>query len=129
MAKFLIDTHVVLWLINSPNKISEKALAILANEENELFLSYTSVWEMSIKIGLKKLELGMELRSFLVEMKKRNEITLLPVSIESILRIKDLPHIHKDPFDRIIACQSITENIPLISSDKIFDEYNLKRIW
>ncbi len=129
MAQYLLDTQIVLWMANEPERISEKCYDIILNNNNELLFSYASVWELSIKLSVNKLQLKLPLNEFIMKETEKHNLMLLPVSLLSIYHCQLLPLIHRDPFDRILASQSIIEKIPLISSDKIFDEYNIKKIW
>ena len=129
MAQFLVDTQIILWLANEPGKVSDKCYEVILNNRNELLLSYASVWELSIKLNINKLRLDLPLNDFILKETEKHELILSPVSLLSIYYCQSLPLIHRDPFDRIIAAQSILEEIPLISSDKIFDDYNVQRIW
>jgi PIN domain nuclease of toxin-antitoxin system len=129
MGQYLLDTQIVLWMANEPERISEKCYDVILNNSNELLLSYASVWELSIKLSVNKLQLNLPLNEFILKEIEKHNLILSPVSLLSIYHCQLLPLIHRDPFDRILASQSIVEKIPLVSSDKIFDEYNIKRIW
>jgi PIN domain nuclease of toxin-antitoxin system len=129
MGKFLLDTQIVMWLANEPEKISVQCYDVILNNENELYFSYASIWELSIKESVGKLKLNLPLQDFISEEIEKHCLLLLPISLSSIYHNQHLPLIHKDPFDRILAAQSIIEKMPLISADKIFDDYNIKRIW
>jgi len=127
--KFLIDTHTLLWIVSNDKKLSETAKKFYLNSENEIFVSLSSIWEMAIKISLKKLSIGEPLKDFIQGQIKGNDIKILNIEIEHILRLENLPFHHRDPFDRLIISQSMSENIPVLSSDKVFDLYPIKRIW
>ena len=127
--KYLIDTHTFLWIISNDQKLSEKAKNLYLHTENIIFFSLASIWEMVIKISLKKLSIEEPLKDFVQSQIKGNDIKILNIEIKHILSLENLPYYHRDPFDRLIISQSMNENIPLLSSDTVFDLYPIKRIW
>ena len=127
--KYIIDTHVVLWIIDNNSQLSQKVKEIYLDENNEILLSMASIWEMAIKISLKKLEIPGTLSDFVKYHIIANNIRILDIRLSHIYRIENLPYHHRDPFDRLIISQSIDENIPIISSDFRFDKYEIDRIW
>ena len=127
--KYLLDTHTLLWIISNDQKLSEKTKKIYLNTENIIFFSLASIWEMAIKINLKKLSIEEPLKDFIQSQIKSNDIKILNIEIKHILSLENLPYYHRDPFDRLIISQSMNENIQILSSDKVFDLYPIKRIW
>ena len=88
-----------------------------------------SLWEIAIKISLGKYELPTTFIAFWHEQLKINDFTLLPISISHTARVVELPFFHRDPFDRLVISQSLVEGIPVVSSDGLFDQYGVERIW
>ena len=127
--KYLIDTHTLLWIVTKDKRLSKKVKDIYLNPDNQIFISLASLWEMAIKINLNKLSINEPLKDFIKNQVKRNDINILDIKTKHILLLESLPYYHKDPFDRLIISQSITELIPLLSFDKVFDRYSIKRIW
>ena len=127
--KFLIDTHTLLWIVTNDIKLSEKANKLYLNSDNLIFISLASIWEMAIKISIKKLSIKEPLKDFIQGQIKGNDIRILNIEIKHILLLENLPFHHRDPFDRLIISQSMSENIPILSSDKVLDLYPIKRIW
>jgi len=127
--KYLIDTHTLLWIITNDPQLSKKAKDLYLNSKNTIYLSLASLWEMAIKISLNKLFIDAKLKDFVQNHIKGNDIKILNIELSHILSLENLPYHHRDPFDRLLICQSSNENMPLISSDKIFDFYHVKRIW
>ena len=127
--KYLIDTHTLLWIVGNNPKLSKKAKEIYLNPKNEICLSLASIWELSIKVGLKKLDLNLPLKAFVDIHIIGNNIQILKIKLNHIYQLEKLPLHHRDPFDRLIISQAIEENIPLIGIDKVFDNYKIKRIW
>jgi len=84
---------------------------------------------MAIKHSIGKLSFGMTFDEFIKQQIIRNAIEFLPITIDHITVVATLPLNHRDPFDRILIAQSVVENIPILSADKIFDAYPIGRIW
>src|SRR5437588_7358785 len=104
--KLLLDTHAFIWWFNEPEKLSPKALALLADGDNDLILSAASVWEMQIKIQLGKLKFTVPLREIVESQEQTNGVQVLPVGLEHVLALDALPAHHKDPFDRLLVAQA-----------------------
>ncbi|MFZ2806164.1 MAG: type II toxin-antitoxin system VapC family toxin [Desulfosalsimonadaceae bacterium] len=124
----IIDTHALLWLFSNDDKLSEKAGKLIKNPSNEVFVSIASFWEISIKLSLSKLVLDVPF-ALLFEESEKLDIKIIDIQKEHLITLKELPFIHRDPFDRMIVSQSIALNYALVSKDKILDEYKIKRIW
>ena len=124
----LLDTHALIWFIEGDRLLSDKALSAINDEADFNFVSIASIWEIAIKLNVQKLKLET---SFLGIQKKMDEngFKLLPVNFEHTLILKDLPLHHRDPFDRMIIAQSITEDLTIISKDKNFSLYPIKLLW
>ncbi len=127
--KYLIDTHVFKWLDNESNKLSPKVQAIMADRNNQLVLSLVSVWEIQIKVQLGKMNLRTQLNTVIEDQQRINQIELLPVKLEHILYLENLPSHHRDPFDRILIAQAISEGLTLINHDSSFSQYPVKIEW
>jgi PIN domain nuclease of toxin-antitoxin system len=126
----ILDTQAFLYSINCPDKISIKALKYLDNTNYELYLSIASIWEMGIKSSIKKLKFEVSLKEIIQTSINETGLRILPIKPEHIYYIETLKFHHKDPFDRIILAQSILEEMPIVSNDGVFDNYNkVKRIW
>jgi PIN domain nuclease of toxin-antitoxin system len=128
---FLLDTHTFLWLINQlySSKLSETVYRLFLNQENQFYLSIASVWEIAIKVNLGKLDIAQPIGPFILEQLQENEINLFDIRFQHAIKVAELPLHHRDPFDRIIIAQSLVEDIPLLSKDKVFDAYGIQRIW
>ncbi|MEH1864049.1 MAG: type II toxin-antitoxin system VapC family toxin [Nostoc sp.] len=123
----LLDTHIFIWFVMGDPRISVSMRSQIENNDN--LLSIASVWEMAIKHSIGKLNFGLTFDEFIEQQIIRNGIELLPITIDHITVVATLPLHHRDPFDRILIAQSIVENIPLLSADKIFDLYPIRRLW
>lgn len=120
--KLLLDTHIFIWWADQPEKLSPAALSALEDEANELLLSVASVWEMQIKIQLRKLKLSLPLKDLIKNQQETNDLTVSPVTLTHVLALDTLPLHHKDPFDRLLIAQSI-EDLTLVSADSQFSAY------
>ena len=127
--EYLLDTHTLLWIVTDDKQLSTKVEKLFLNEQNEIFLSIASLWEIAIKVSLKRLELGQSLSEFYFKHVIGNKIRLLDIKVEHLAILESLEFHHRDPFDRMIISQSISEKIPILSNDKTFSKYLIKRIW
>ncbi|MHB8987072.1 MAG: type II toxin-antitoxin system VapC family toxin [Eubacteriales bacterium] len=127
--KALLDTHTFLWWITDDLRLSPRVREIIGDEENELFLSSASGWEMAIKARLGKLDLPAGLISFVAEQMAINAIDPLPVEMSHALHVYNLPDYHRDPFDRILIAQARLENMPILTSDPQIGRYPVKVVW
>ena len=124
----ILDTHAFIWWDSEPTRLSPAALTFLLNPGNTILLSVGSVWEMLIKQQLGKLTLRLPLRQILHQ-QESNGIELLPVGTAHVLEVENLPAVHKDPFDRLLAAQSRVEGAVLLSADAIFAHYPVRVFW
>ena len=120
--KLLVDTHLLLWAADQPNRLSAAARSILANPAHELHFSAASLWEVALKRGLGREDFRTDarvLRRGLLD----NGYRELPIVSEHAVTIDSLPAIHKDPFDRILVAQSMVEGITLLTGDPVLARY------
>ncbi len=125
----LLDTSSFLWFIAGSDRLSGEAREVMENFDNELVLSVASLWEIAIKVSIGKLELLRQFDRFIPEKLEENEIGILHVELSHLSEMMKLPFHHRDPFDRLIIAQSVSENLPVIASDRIFREYPVDIIW
>jgi len=127
--KILLDTHAFLWFITDDAGLSSKAKEAFIDAENDLYLSMGSIWEMCIKTSLGKLESTLPINTFIPQQIKNNGIRLLAIEMIHCLKVATLPFHHRDPFDRLLIAQCLSENWPIISVDSQLDQYGVTRIW
>ncbi len=127
--KYLLDTHVFIWMASSPEKLSSRAKETILDGSNELWLSTASLWEMQIKCDLGKLTLELPLNELWQEAGCANDLTLIKIETSHIWQLETLPHIHKDPFDRLLVSQAQCEDLTLITRDRHIKEYEVQTIW
>ncbi|MEB3174689.1 MAG: type II toxin-antitoxin system VapC family toxin [Cyanobacteriota bacterium] len=124
----LLDTHTFLWFVNDDSRLSQFHKNLIENESNDSYLSLASLWEMSIKYNLGKLRLEPSYEDFVKKEVNGSNVILLAIKLEHIKANASLPFYHRDPFDRIIIAQSMTENIPIITLDVVFKQYSVELI-
>lgn len=120
--KLLLDTHILLWAANDPQRLSETTRALLLEPANTLYFSAVSLWEIVIKRGLGRSDFIVDphrLRRLLLE----NGYTELVVTSEHVLQVDRLPALHKDPFDRLLIAQAQTEALLLVTVDCMVVQY------
>lgn len=121
--KLLLDTHLLLWAAEGSRRLPRTAHKLINDPDNELFFSAASLWEIAIKQTLDSpggLNVNARLlRRGLLD----NGYSELPILSEHAVAIDALPIIHKDPFDRILLAQAVTEGITLLTSDKLVAKY------
>lgn len=127
--KVLLDTHAFLWFDAAREKLSNTAAEALSNPDNEIYLSTASVWEMQIKAQLRRLELRIPLPELIQSQRATNNIRILPIELEHLYAVADLPPHHNDPFDRLLLAQAQVENCSLMSCDSAFAAYDAQLIW
>ena len=127
--RLLLDTHTFLWFINGDENLSQRSKILIQESDNEVFISIATLWEITIKTSLGKLELSQPFDLLIPRELTNNEFTQLPITIEHLIKLGSLPFHHRDPFDRLLIAQSLYEQMPLISKDSEFDDYELERIW
>jgi PIN domain nuclease of toxin-antitoxin system len=126
--KALLDTHTFLWAISGDEKLSRRAGQIFAGP-SDLWLSVASIWEILIKAQVGKMPLPQPVGRYLLKKLAENRIETLPVTLNHVLKIESLPMRHRDPFDRMLIAQSLEENLPLITSDAMFRQYDVDIVW
>ena len=119
----LLDTCEFLWLITGDSKLSLKVSSAILNPENRIFLSVVSAWEISVKHGLGKLDLPEAPSRFVPRQRELHFIESLPLDEASIYQLPNLPALHRDPFDRMLICQSLAHSLTLASSDPLVRQY------
>lgn len=127
--KLLIDSHVFKWWRDEPNKLSHNAFTAISDARNDIFLSVATVWELQIKISLKKFAITNGLENAVKDEQMKNGFQILPVQLSHALFIENLPIHHKDPFDRLLISQAFVENMTLVSADSNFANYQVNLLW
>lgn len=127
--KLLLDTHTFLWLLDSPEKLSDRARDACQKPEHEIPLSTVSAWEIQIKAQLGKLTLGEPLAHIVAQQQADNGLQVLEITLPHVLAVNDLPLHHKDPFDRLLMAQSRVEKLHLVTADEQIGQYPVETYW
>ena len=125
---YLLDTCAFIWYLEDSSRLSERARSIIDNEEN-VFLSLTSLWEIAIKKTIKKLELN-KTTAELQALCESGGIRILPIDAKYFDTIQHLPLIHGDPFDRLIIATAKEEGLTVVTDDEKIRLYSeVKTVW
>ena len=129
MSDLLLDTHTALWFFWDDPLLSPTAKTLIEDPNNRKLLSIASCWEIAIKAGLGKLQLGAQSRAFLNKEIARNNFEVLAITLDHATMVEGLAAHHKVPFDRLLIAQGMLEGIPIVSADVVFDRYGIQRLW
>lgn len=123
--RLLIDTHILIWFLEGNKLLAKSRRQIIADPQNDIFVSIASLWETAIKISLGKLTLAKPLAD-VVKQIDAEDIEILPIAPAHTLQVSVLPFHHRDPFDRMIIAQSQIENLEVMTDDSDFGSYGVK---
>jgi PIN domain nuclease of toxin-antitoxin system len=127
--RYLLDSMVWLWSIDSVGKINEACREILENGREEIYFSAATAWELSIKAGLGKLHLPGPPAQCIPAFIAKQGLRPLPVTHLHAVKVYDLPPHHQDPFDRLIIAQALEEEMVILTSDRAFKKYPVELVW
>ena len=127
--RYLLDTGVWLWTLDSVHRLNKKAVELLADGTQDLYFSAASSWEISIKMKIGKLKLPGSPATYAPKRLSAQSIQSLAISQKHALAVYDLPMHHADPFDRLLVAQALTEGMVLLTADAIFREYKVDLFW
>ena len=118
--KLLLDTHIFLWALSEPNRLTQKQVIAMEDPTNTVYVSSISITEIAIKASLGKLELVFDP----LDAAERSGFEMLDFSAKDALLLKDLPFHHLDPFDRMLIAQAISRKLIIATQDSIIDQYD-----
>ena len=132
--KYLLDTHVFLWMLLHTDKLSKKVYNVLEDSGKEIYLSAISLWEIAIKHQLRKLDLGGVDIRLLPNVAAQSDVKIITPEPYDFITYSELPlkKEHRDPFGRLLIHTAIRNNLILISKDKKFEQYKkdgLQMMW
>ena len=127
--RLLVDTHAFLWFAAGDPRLTSRARRRIEDAANDRFLSVASVWEMAIKLSLGKLTLAISLDTLIEEGAVNNGFSLVDVRREHAVAVTHLPFHHRDPFDRLLVTQAMTDKMTIVSNDAELDAYPIQRLW
>jgi PIN domain nuclease of toxin-antitoxin system len=127
--KVLLDSCSFLWLTQDSSELSSKAKQVFLDANNDVFLSSVSVWEILIKNRLGKLPLPGDAHKFIEHQCKSHLIEYLPLMETAVFQLAHLPNHHRDPFDRMLVCQAIADDLTILTPDKMIALYPAATLW
>jgi PIN domain nuclease of toxin-antitoxin system len=127
--RLLLDTVTFLWVISDGPDLSGRVRELVVDPENDVYLSAVSAWEIAVKHALGRLPLPDLPERFVPEQRRHQGIEELPLDGESALHLNRLAMLHKDPFDRMVVCQAITQRLLLLTPDDLISQYPVRAAW
>ena len=124
----LLDTHTLIWFLNGDDKLSEKAKIAIEDINNAKIISIASIWEIAIKISLDKFRFPKGFKHFF-DMVEENGFEILPITFEHAMVLSTLEFIHRDPFDRLMIAQCITDRLVFLTKDDNIRKYKIRTTW
>lgn len=125
----LLDTHSFLWFVWGDARMSVAARAFIGRADTEIYVSIVSLWEIAIKSSIGKLILDRPIGDFFTDYIEGNGFLILPIERAHLLTVHALPFHHRDPFDRLLVAQSLTDSLTFLSGDVAMDGYGVNRLW
>ena len=120
--RLLLDTHLLLWAALFPERLPKKASRLMNELGNTLYFSTVSIWEISIKLTRPREDLEIDVRQWRSGLLD-NGYQELTINSLHAMSVRDLPDIHKDPFDRLLLAQAMREDLTLVTADEILASY------
>jgi PIN domain nuclease of toxin-antitoxin system len=127
--RVLVDANALIWAVDKPSNLSVAAASVLQDPANQLFISAATIWEISIKVGLKKLWLSLAYKQWINQAISDLQMSVLAITADHADAQISLPMHHKDPFDRLLIAQAQVETLSIVSSDQTLDRYGVQRLW
>lgn len=124
----LVDTHAYLWYVSRDPRLSRVARRAIEEAEGDWSVSVASVWEMAIKSALGRLTLPAPVSVYIGD-KIRDGLRVLAIEWSHAAEVERLPFHHRDPFDRLIIAQAISEHSAVVTRDRVFSRYGVDVIW
>jgi PIN domain nuclease of toxin-antitoxin system len=122
--KLLLDTHILIWYLEGHSNLPKTQRLMIEDRHNSVAVSTASLWEMTIKISIGKLELIDDFSTIETTLLQQG-IRILPIQTAHLQYLMNLPFHHRDPFDRLIIAQAIVEDMTLVSDDEFFPLYSV----
>lgn len=127
--RLLLDTHTWLWMQAKSKRLNPDAMALLRDPGNELLLSAVTSWEIAVKYALGKLPLPAPPAEYVPDRMRSSGVVALPVTHSHALHVATLPEHHRDPFDRMLIAQAQTEQLTILTADRLFERYDVPLRW
>jgi len=127
--KLLLDTCTFLWLNGALQQLPPRVREACEATENDLYLSTVSVWEIALKWAAGRLTLPEEPWVWVPSRREQNGVASLPVTEEAVAQVTKLPTLHRDPFDRMLVCQAVSEGLAVVTPDPLIRQYPVRVFW
>ena len=127
--RLLLDTHAFLWWLVDHRSLARNAHAAIKDEENDVFVSAASAWEIATKFRIGKLDHAAAVAANVEAAVVGEGFQALPVSLAHAQLAGSLPGKHRDPFDRMLIAQAMSESMTLVTNEALFGAYAVKRLW
>lgn len=127
--RYLLDTSILVWSLSEPERLNDRALQVLQNGKEEIFLSAASAWEIAIKSASGKLQLPDSPSKYVPSRMTALGLRPLHITHSHALAVSGLPSHHQDPFDRILIAQARSEGMVLMTTDHLFSKYPVQTLW
>lgn len=124
----LLDTHSLIWFLNSDDKLSDMAKSAIEDPANSKIVSIASIWEIAIKISIDKFRFPKGFKYFL-KIVEDNGFEILPITFEHAVKLSTLEFIHRDPFDRLLIAQCMADDLTIVTKDDYIKQYQIHTIW
>ena len=127
--RLLLDTHTLLWWLDGDRRLSRRARTALADDDNAIFVSAASAWELAAKARLGKLPGALDVATDVAGCLTRQGFLDLPITVHHAQRAGSLQIPHRDPFDRMLIAQAQMEDLPIVTNEVLFDGFGISRVW
>jgi PIN domain nuclease of toxin-antitoxin system len=127
--RVLLDAHALVWSVANSSRLSPAARNLMDDPLVAKLLSIASLWEIAIKVRLRKLEFGIEFDALVGLIEDEGLATFLPITPAHVKHLQHLEMHHRDPFDRMLVAQALADNLTLVSADTSLDAYGVQRLW
>ena len=127
--RLLLDTHAFLWWVTDSDELSRRARRLIADGRNEVFFSAASAWEIVIKANLGRVSLPEDAERYIPAQLEQNAFEVLPVRLHHALHVASLSDVQRDPFDRLLVAQALTEKLAILSRDARLAAYSVRVLW
>ena len=125
----LLDTHALLWWLDGDRRLSKRARSAIGDDMNIVLVSAASAWEIATKARLGKLPGALHVAADVDGCLAAQRFSSLEITVRHAQRAGGLAIAHRDPFDRMLIAQAQIEDVPIVSNERLFDEYGVARIW
>lgn len=127
--KILLDAQALIWYAAADPRLPAKSRGLIASSENDLLISAVTAWEIIIKASSGQLSLDRPAPEYVAFYVRELQLIPLPITLEHVSGVYDLPRHHSDPFDRLLIAQAKHERLPIVSGDRALSRYDVQIIW